>query len=439
MFRCEIEIRARTTALKVHLELSEELLLQRLQSSHDEIMDKLHKFSLRKNSQGQEETVNFDLGFSSNTKDDVSVISTLHGLVCHDDVLPSDLSLELVTGITQLKPGAAIMLKVTSLKPILKDIILTKLSFSAVNAITSDDSSVKFQKKISSPSEMKMRIKASEEGQYVISTKLYGQHVTNSPVIVPVMDYPEKHLAEMGIFLADINSSKFSDESRMSAGPVKVDKFTQYEANTLDETMKVAEEGNLEETELRVCIGVERDGDTFIDDQDFKEITDSQGAMFNESKGLHQSRDVIDTDRNDVADFMIQTGCVQPLDDEDDISGIKTFDKTYAVELLLLAMSLPSTDSLNDPLRIPPAEKMRRNFVTTNLVQWPQLSPHVSLETRSPATVWDSDMSVIFIQRMHLLLSKYWTCFRLAKKIFSECRFITMESQESRNSRGQIF
>ena len=104
--------------MKVLLEQNEELLLQSLQSSYDEIKDKLHKISLGKNSQGQDETVNFDLGFSSNTKHDASIISALHGLVCHNDALPSDLSLELVTSITQLKPGAAIMLKVTSPKPI---------------------------------------------------------------------------------------------------------------------------------------------------------------------------------------------------------------------------------------------------------------------------------------------------------------------------------
>ena len=161
--RCEIELRSRTTVLKVLLELNEELLLQSLQTSYDEIKDKFHKISLGKNSQGQDETVNFDLGFSSESKHDASIISALHGLVCHNDAHPSDLSLELVTSITQLKPGAAIKLKVTSPKPILKDLILSKLSVSVVNAITGDDSSVKFQKKICSPSEMIMRIKASEE------------------------------------------------------------------------------------------------------------------------------------------------------------------------------------------------------------------------------------------------------------------------------------
>ena len=72
--RCEIEIRSRTTVLKVHLELNEELLLQSLQTSCDEIKDKLHKISLGKHRQGQDdgddEAVNFDLGFSSNTKHD---------------------------------------------------------------------------------------------------------------------------------------------------------------------------------------------------------------------------------------------------------------------------------------------------------------------------------------------------------------------------------
>ena len=55
-----------------------------------------------------------------------------------------------------------------------------------------------------------MRIKASEEGQYEVSTKLYGQHITHSPVIVPVMNDPEKHLVEMGIFLSDQNAIKSS-------------------------------------------------------------------------------------------------------------------------------------------------------------------------------------------------------------------------------------
>ena len=150
----------------------------------------------------------------------------------------------------------------------------------------------------------------------------------------------------MGIFLSDQDANKSSaqvtkEEPRTSVISVNVDNFTQYEEIIPDETVEVAEEGpnaenevevcekkvcetefvdcekslkeNLEETELRVCIGVERDGDTFIDDQDFKKITDSQGAMFNESKGLHQSRDVLDTDRNDVADFMIQTGILDVL------------------------------------------------------------------------------------------------------------------------------
>ena len=345
MSRCEIEIRARTTFLKDLLELNEQLLLQSLQTSYDEIKDKLHKLSLGKSS--QDETVNFDLGFSSNAKDDISIISSLHGLVSHNDALPSDLSLKLVTGISQLKPETAILLKVTSSKPILKDLILSKLTVSVVNAFTRDDSLVKFQKKICSPSEMMMRIKASEEGQYEVSTKLYGHHVTNSPMIVPVMDDPEKHLAEIGIFQSSGQVSK--EESRPSVIPVKVDNSTQYEENTHEGTVEVAEEENGEhfqfnegpnsENEVEICLKSlsenleevsERDPihtdltdvDTCTDDQDCKEITDSQGAaaMFNETNGLN-----LDTDGNEaaVADFMIQTGCAQLLDEN--LSGNKTF------------------------------------------------------------------------------------------------------------------
>ena len=374
MFRCEIDIRSRTTILKVLLELNEELLLKNLHSSYDEIKDKLHKISLGKNSQGQDERVNFDLRFFSGTKDDVSIISSLHGLVSHNDALPSDLSLELVTGISQLKPETAILLKVTSPKPILKDLILSKLSVSVVNAFTRDDSSVKFQKKICSPSEMMMRIKASEEGQFEVSIKLYGHHVTNSPVIVPVMDDPENHLAEIGIFQSDQNSSKSSaqvtkEEPRPSTIPIMVDNFSQHEENTLVETVEVPEEENDKhfqfnggpnaENEVEVCqkslsVDLEEvcetelvdceisltenlenvsetdpvhvnhtDGDTCINDQ---EITDSQGAsaMFDKIHGLNQNRDLIDNDgdKAKVSDFMIQTGCAQPWDE--DHSG-KTF------------------------------------------------------------------------------------------------------------------
>ena len=117
---------------------------------------------------------------------------------------------------------------------------------------------------------MIMRIKASEEGQCKVSTKLYGQHITHSPVIVPVMDDPEKHLAEMGIFLSDQNAIKSpaqvtKEEPRTSDISAKVDNFTQYEEIIQEETVtvEVAEEekgglnqfneGPNAENEVEVC------------------------------------------------------------------------------------------------------------------------------------------------------------------------------------------
>ena len=341
--RCEIQIRSRTEELKVLLEQSEEFLLQSLHSSCDEIRDRLHKLSLGTVSQGQDVTVDFDVKFanSSDSKDDVSTVSALHGLICHNDAHPSDLTLELVTGITQLRPGATIVLKLTSPKPILKGLVPSKLSISVANAIKCDKTSVKFQKKVCSPSEMMMRIKAPEEGQFEVSTKLYDHHVLNSPVILPVMEDPEKHLAEIGILMSE-KSANYSPaevlkgEARQSAISVKVDKSTQFEEITLEtdhgqdnefnkgpnaenevelpETSLLDDMEDVDETELGACVEVETDpvsidltdGDTYMDDQDLKEIADIQGAtaIFNEINGLNQSRDLNKSAEN--FDFALQ-------------------------------------------------------------------------------------------------------------------------------------
>ena len=294
-------------------------------------------------SQGQDVTVDFDVKFanSSDSKDDVSTVSALHGLICHNDAHPSDLTLELVTGITQLRPGATIVLKLTSPKPILKGLVLSKLSISVANAIKCDKSSVKFQKKVCSPSEMMMRIKAPEEGQFEVSTKLYDHHVLNSPVILPVMEDPEKHLAEIGIIMSEksVNYSPaevLKEEARQSAISVKVDKSTQFEEITLEtdhgqdnefnkgpnaenevelpETSLLDDMEDVDETELGACVEVETDpvsidltdGDTYMDDQDLKEIADIQGAtaIFNEINGLNQSRDLNKSAEN--FDFALQ-------------------------------------------------------------------------------------------------------------------------------------
>ena len=57
------------------------------------------------------------------------------------------------------------------------------------------------QKKIESSQEMKMRFRSIQRGIYTVSAKLYGVHITNSPLMIPVDDVPEELLAKVGLSL----------------------------------------------------------------------------------------------------------------------------------------------------------------------------------------------------------------------------------------------
>ena len=317
------------------------MLLENLHLSCDEIHDQLDYLD----SLG---TWNFDVKFTSLNDD----ISSLHGLLYHDDVLPSDLTLELVTGITQLKTGAVIVLKVTSPKPILKDIILKKLSINIVNIMSGDESSFKFQKKIFSPTKMMMRVKTSEEGQYVISTKLYGHHVTNSPVTLPVMDDPEKHLAEMGIHDLGCTTNQphledgdvMKEQTQSSSIPSKkAEQSTRFEES--DTIMGDSVEENVQdhqfnggpnfdnEREDSETISAKKVEDFVSDeaenpipidftdvgrcpnDQDYKDTayTHEEKAILNDINGLKLSRGVVKSAEN--LDFALQQS-VMMLDED---------------------------------------------------------------------------------------------------------------------------
>ena len=211
IFRCEFDIKARTLHLKEQLELAEKTQLQTLASSYQEVVTNLRGLGGELGACGADidEIPDCDIEFAPNLQQEEDLTNLL-GVVCHNNIFPEDLTLELVTDLQNLKVGSSILLSVTSSKSALKGIILKRITATITDG---DNVPTHFQKKVVSPNKMLVRFKAEKEGMFMTSVKLYGRQITNSPIVnIPVLENPENSFLKVGIMF-----SKNADPSANSS------------------------------------------------------------------------------------------------------------------------------------------------------------------------------------------------------------------------------
>ena len=176
------------------------LLLNDLNLSCQKLVEELKTLSLSKAEDSNEkfhdllETTNIKFAVAT----DIVDFSSCIGFISQNNLLPSDLTLELASNLLKVKTGGTILLSICSNKPVSQQAFL-KVSTSILHEMSSEE--VYRQKKIESSQEMKMRFRSIQRGIYTISAKLYGVHITNSPLMIPVDDVPEELLAKVGLSL----------------------------------------------------------------------------------------------------------------------------------------------------------------------------------------------------------------------------------------------
>ena len=211
IFRCEFDIKARTLHLKEQLELAEKTQLQTLASSYQEVVTNLRGLGGELGACGADidEIPDCDIEFAPNLQQEGDLTNLL-GVVCHNNIFPEDLTLELITDLQNLKVGSSILLSVTSSKSALKGIILKRITATITDG---DNVPTHFQKKVVSPNKMLVRFKAEKEGLFMTSVKLYGRHIMNSPIVnLPVLENPEDSFSNVGVWF-----SKKADPSTKSS------------------------------------------------------------------------------------------------------------------------------------------------------------------------------------------------------------------------------
>ena len=122
----------------------------------------------------------------------------LLGVVTVDGVLPSHLSLGLLSQLADLRDGASLRLEVAATLPGLGDSWQRKIVVTAV--VQGEDGTerkIRVQRK-REDGKVLLRFEAGL-GVHKVSVWLYGQHVLSSPFIIPVQSEPEKILAEVGL------------------------------------------------------------------------------------------------------------------------------------------------------------------------------------------------------------------------------------------------
>ena len=122
----------------------------------------------------------------------------LLGVVGLDGVLPSHLSLSLLSQLADLREGASLRLEVAATRPGLGDSWQRRLVVTAV--LQGEDGA---ERSLSVQRETKagkvlLGFKAGL-GVHSVSVLLYGQDILSSPFIIPVQAEPEKILAEVGL------------------------------------------------------------------------------------------------------------------------------------------------------------------------------------------------------------------------------------------------
>jgi len=159
---------------------------------------------------GIQELLNSHIRFVASTFDNAD--APKQGFISQNDVLPSDLSLNLVTEIRKLHTKAAILLSVSGDRPLLDSILLKSLTV-LIHPEGEPSFKVPHQQKMKGDQELLVRFKVQDEGLYLVSVKLYNHHIRQSPLLVPVFVDPDQGLAKLGI---TVSSSKNPDSSIQS-------------------------------------------------------------------------------------------------------------------------------------------------------------------------------------------------------------------------------
>ena len=122
----------------------------------------------------------------------------LLGCVALDGILPSHLSLGLLSQLRDIREGATLSLEVTGTKPGLRDSWQRKIVITMV-AEEEDGTkrNIKFQRKTEA-GKVLLRFKASL-GVNTVSVSLYGQHIQFSPFPLPIQTEAEKTMAMVGL------------------------------------------------------------------------------------------------------------------------------------------------------------------------------------------------------------------------------------------------
>ena len=131
------------------------------------------------------------------------------GFISYHGVLPSDLSIDLDTNteLRNLKTKAAIIISVSANRPVFNPFLMKSLSI-LVHPEADPGAKVLHQYKVTGEEELKIRFKVWEEGVYMVSVRLYNHHISQSPILLPVLDDPAQCLAKLGLVV--LNSVKIN-------------------------------------------------------------------------------------------------------------------------------------------------------------------------------------------------------------------------------------
>ena len=194
-----VEIKSRSIQLLSLIHEVESELIKQLESRCCKIKEDITSFSLedgdgKDNFEELHELASIKFTIPEDNKDDL--ISML-GCIRHGDLYPSDLTLELTTKLRDIKTGAKLIFSVLAKKPVSKRMFNNMLTI-AINHMDSN-TTIKEQTKITSQEELKFRFPVNLKGNYNVSVKLFNSNISNSPMLIPVVDNPEELFAEAGI------------------------------------------------------------------------------------------------------------------------------------------------------------------------------------------------------------------------------------------------
>ena len=234
--------------MKLKLDEDEKSLLESVDQTCDQLTQQIQAASRIKaketNIQELLNSVNIRFEASSSSEDKVPE----QGFISHNEVLPSDISLNLVTEIRKLHTKAAIVLSLTAERPLFNTFLMKSLS---IIIHPEGDPSVKVphQHKITGETELKIRFKVQDEGVYLVSVRLYNHHIRQSPVLIPVLNDPVYGLAKLGLTMSGADNPDSSFLSAASELDISVKALRRPTELNASETPEQKPDSNLKKSE----------------------------------------------------------------------------------------------------------------------------------------------------------------------------------------------